>query len=53
MSPARFSEFPQTLEVQTLLLGKHNAKPLGRHLWYSLAQVKQLERKGVLGHRLP
>jgi len=55
MSPAlplRFSELPQTLAVQTPLVGEHNAEVLGRHLQYWLAQVKEPERKGVLRHRL-
>ena len=46
--PLRFSEFPQTLELQAPLLGEHNVEVLSRYLGYTRAQVAELERKSIL-----
>lgn len=46
--PLRFSEFPQTLELQAPFLGEHNEEVLSRYLAYSRAQVAELERQGIL-----
>jgi crotonobetainyl-CoA:carnitine CoA-transferase CaiB-like acyl-CoA transferase len=44
----RFSDFPQRLELQAPLLGEHNEEILTTVLSYPAAQVRELERKGVL-----
>jgi crotonobetainyl-CoA:carnitine CoA-transferase CaiB-like acyl-CoA transferase len=44
----RFSEFPQTLELQAPMLGEHNEEVLSRYLGYSTEQIKELEAKGIL-----
>jgi crotonobetainyl-CoA:carnitine CoA-transferase CaiB-like acyl-CoA transferase len=48
--PLRFSEFPQTLDLEASFLGEHNQEILQEYLGYSEAQVKELESKGVLQH---
>jgi len=44
----RFSEFPQTLELQAPTLGEHNAEILTQWLGYTSDEVQELERKGIL-----
>jgi CoA:oxalate CoA-transferase len=46
--PLRFSDFPQTLELQAPMLGEHNEEVLTRHLGYTSGQVRELESKGIL-----
>lgn len=46
--PLRFSEFPQTMDLQAPMLGEHNEEVLTRHLGYAPAQVRELEDKGIL-----
>ena len=44
----RFSEFPQTLELQAPTLGEHNREILTQWLGYTPEQVQELERKQIL-----
>ena len=47
----RFSEFPQTLELQAPALGEHNAEILTQWLGYTSEQVQALEQQGILQSR--
>ncbi len=44
----RFSEFPDTLDLQAPLLGEHNAEILTQWLDYTPDEVQELENKGIL-----
>ncbi len=44
----RFSEFPDTLDLQAPLLGEHNAEILTQWLDYTPDEVQELEGKGIL-----
>ncbi len=44
----RFSEFPDTLDLQAPLLGEHNAEILTQWLDYTPDEVQELESKGIL-----
>ncbi len=44
----RFSEFPDTLDLQAPLLGEHNAEILIQWLGYTTDEIQELERKGIL-----
>ncbi len=44
----RFSEFPDTLDLQAPLLGEHNAEILTQWLGYTPDEVQELESKGIL-----
>ena len=44
----RFSEFPETLDLQAPTLGEHNAEILTEWLGYSTDQVEELEQKKIL-----
>lgn len=44
----RFSEFPDTLDLQAPLLGEHNAEILTQWLGYTTEEVQELERGGIL-----
>jgi CoA:oxalate CoA-transferase len=46
--PLRFSEFPQTMDLQAPMLGEHNEEVLTRYLGYAPEQVRELEDKGIL-----
>ncbi len=48
--PLRFSEFPQTLDLEASFLGEHNQEILQQYLGYSEEQVRELESQGVLQH---
>jgi len=48
----RFSEFPQTLDLQAPMLGEHNAEILTQWLGYTTDEVQELERKGILRNGL-
>ncbi len=44
----RFSEFPDTLDLQAPTLGEHNAEILTQWLGYTTDEVQELERKEIL-----
>ena len=44
----RFSEFPDTLDLQAPTLGEHNAEILTQWLDYTTDEVQELERKEIL-----
>ncbi len=44
----RFSEFPDTLDLQAPTLGEHNAEILTQWLGYTTDEVQELERKAIL-----
>src|SRR5262249_3505878 len=46
----RFSEFPRTLDLHAPTLGEHNEEILTQWLGYTTDEVRELERKGVLGN---
>jgi crotonobetainyl-CoA:carnitine CoA-transferase CaiB-like acyl-CoA transferase len=44
----RFSAFPRPLELHAPLLGEHNAEILTQWLGYTMDEVRELEREGIL-----
>jgi CoA:oxalate CoA-transferase len=46
--PMRFSEFPESLELEAPLLGEHNRQVLSSYLNYSDAEIARLEEEKVL-----
>ena len=44
----RFSDYPDSLNLEAPLLGEHNEEILSRYLGYPLKQIRELEEKGVL-----
>jgi crotonobetainyl-CoA:carnitine CoA-transferase CaiB-like acyl-CoA transferase len=48
--PLRFSEFPQTLDLEASFLGEHKQEIMQQYLGYSEAQIRELESQGVLQH---
>jgi crotonobetainyl-CoA:carnitine CoA-transferase CaiB-like acyl-CoA transferase len=50
-TPFRFSEFPDTPELQTGTLGQYNHEILSEELGYSDQQISELEAKGIIGSK--
>lgn len=47
-NPLRFSDFPDSLDLDAPFLGEHNREVLGDYLGYSDSDITTLEREGVL-----